>query len=142
MLMKKDSEPVAREVTDRIELDAYVEPRDRTHHDRYAELSHELTDDAAEATSRALIRGVPLGYGALLGGLADNILLGLAVGLVLSLAFDLNMGEKSIARGLFRGVCPAFAEAAHLLARLLRLLGLAAPAALGELRCRAGAPRT
>jgi len=138
MLTDKDGEPVVQEVTDLVELDEFVEPPDRTHHDRYAQQSHELPDAAAEATSRALIRIVPLAYGALLGSLADSIVLGLWVGLILGTAFDLNMGEKSMARALLQGLCPIVARLANLMARLMCRFGLTAPAALGDMRCRRG----
>lgn len=137
-MSEKDAEPVVQKVTDHVELQEFVEPLDRTHHDRYAQQSHELPDEAAESTSRALVRFVPLAYGALLGALADSILLGLSVGLMLSMAFDLNMGEKSMTRALSQGLCPIFARLANLLARLMRRFGLTAPAALGDMRCRRG----
>ena len=136
MLTEKDGEPVAQKVTDFIELDDFIEHKDQTHHDRYAQQSHELSNDASEATSRALIRVVPLVYGALLGGLANSILLGLLAGLMFSMAFDLKMGEKSMTRVLLRGLCHAIAKVAYLLERLICLLGLAAPAALRDMHCR------
>jgi len=138
MLKEKDGEPLVQKVTDPIELEEFVEPPDRTHHDRYARQSHKLPDSAAEATSRALIRIVPLAYGALLGGLTDSMVLGLSVGLILSTVFDLNMGEKSMARALSQGLCLVVARSANLMARLMCRFGLTAPAALGEMRCRRG----
>jgi hypothetical protein len=48
------------------------------------------------------MRIVPLVYAVLLGGLADSLLLGLSVGLVLSVVFDLFMGSHSLVRALFR----------------------------------------
>jgi len=138
MLTEKEAEFVVKDVTNPVELDEFVESGDRIHHDRYAQQSHELPNEAAEASSRALIRVVPLAYGALLGGLADHVLLGLCVGLMLSLAFDLNMGGKSMARALSRGLCLVVARAGRLLAQIIGRLGLAAPAVLNTLRCRGG----
>lgn len=138
MLTKKDAEPVVHKVTDQVELDEFVKPHDRAHHDIYARQSHELPDDVTEAASRALIRVVPLAYGGLLGGLADSIALGVSVGLIVSMALDLNMGEKSMLRALSQGLCPVVARLAHLLARLIRRFGFAAPAALGDMRCKTG----
>ena len=138
MLTEKDAEPLKQDVTDHIELDDFVEPPDRTHHDRFARQSHDLPNEAAEASSRALVRVVPLAYGALLGGLADTTLLGISVGLILSMAFDLNMGRHSMARALSRRLCPVIARLVNLLAKVLRRFGVKAPAALAELRCTRG----
>ena len=144
MLKDKDEDTVAVEVTDQLELDEFVEQRGRTHHDRYARHTHDLPDDSSEASSRALVRVVPLAYGALLGGLADSLWLGFAAGLVLSMAFDLNMAENSLVRSLSRGLvnrlCPTVTRAAHRLARLIRRLGLVVPSTLSAMRCRLSRP--
>ena len=116
---------------------AAVEP---SHRDRYVQYSHELPEDEAEASSRALVRFVPLAYGALLGGLADNLALGLGAGVALSAAFDLFMGSNSMVRSVsqsaFPYVCPAIAAIARGLARATGWLGLKSPAAWREMRCK------
>ena len=102
MLTEKQVDEVAPIVTDEIEVDAFVAPSNRAHHDRYAHHTHELPEESSEATSRALIRVVPLIYAALLGGLADSLLLGLSAGVILSVAFDLSMGANSLVLALLR----------------------------------------
>ena len=78
---------------DKVEIDELVES---THH------AHELPNESSELASRVLMRIVPLVYAVLLGGLADSLLLGLSVGLVLSVVFDLYMDSHSLVRALFR----------------------------------------
>ncbi|MBT8430276.1 MAG: hypothetical protein KJN79_10230 [Gammaproteobacteria bacterium] len=102
MLTDKKVDEVAPVVTDELEVDAFVAPSNRAHHDRYARHTHELPEESSEATSRALIRVVPLVYAVLLGGLADSLLLGLSAGVILSAAFDLSMGAKSLVLSLLR----------------------------------------
>jgi len=102
MLTDKQVDQVASIVTDELEVDEFVAPLDRAHHDRFARHTHELPNESSEATSRALIRVVPLAYGALLGGLADSLLLGLSAGVILSAAFDLWMGANSLVLSLLR----------------------------------------
>jgi len=130
MLTDPDTDKVVRKVTDELEVDPFVEPADRIHHDRHVHHTHELHHETSEATSRALIRVVPLAYGALLGGLADSLALGLAAGMTVSMAFDLFMGNNSLVRGLsrrlFGKMCPTIAALAHGLANLITRLGLAA----------------
>jgi hypothetical protein len=110
------------------------------HRDQYGQYSHELPEDEAEASSRALVRFVPLAYGALLGGLADNLALGLGAGLALSAAFDLFMGSNSMVRSLsqsaFPYVCPAIAPIARGLVRATGRVGLKLPSAWREMRCK------
>ncbi len=89
-------------VSDELDADLFIEPPSTAHRDRYARHSHELPDESSEASSRALIRLVPLLYGGLFGGLANNILLGFVVGAMLSMCFDLLMGRNSMLRSLFR----------------------------------------
>jgi hypothetical protein len=125
-------------------------PRARTdsprteHVDQYVHHSHQLPEEASEATSRNLVRVVPLVYGGLLGGLGENLAFGLVSGVALGAAFDLYMGEHSIVRGLSRGLlapaCPAVAAVARLLSRLIQRLGVTPPAMLLEWRCRASRP--
>ena len=102
MLTDKQFDEVAPNVTDELEVDAFVVSSNRARHDRYARHTHELPEESSEATSRALIRVVPLVYAALLGGLADSLLLGLSAGVILSAAFDLSMGAKSLVLSLVR----------------------------------------
>jgi len=89
-------------VNNELEPDLFVEPLSTTHHDRYAQQSHELSDEASEASSRALVRLVPVLYGGLFGGLADMMLLGFLAGAIVSMCFDLLMGKNSMLRALFR----------------------------------------
>jgi hypothetical protein len=142
MSNEQRNEPTVREVTEAIEIEEFVADRQTRHRDQHPHYSHELPDEVSEATSRALVRVVPLAYGMLLGGLSGNMLLGLAAGGALSGAFDLSMGEDSMVRGLGRTLsnrlCPAVAAAAHRLAAALEGLGLGAPALLRGMRCRSG----
>ena len=140
MLTEKETEATAQRVTDDIEIAPFVEPGHRVHRDQHVEYTHELPDDTSEATSRSLIRVVPLAYGGLLGGLADNMLLGLSVGATASAAFDLHMGDNSIVRPtwqwLLTKTCPAVAAAANGLAAIIRHLGLKSLATtLSRVRC-------
>lgn len=72
------------------------------HHDQYAHYTHELSEETSESLSRAVTRLVPLAYGALLGSLDNNLLLGLAASLLVSLALDWSMKEHSMLR---KGLC-------------------------------------
>ena len=144
MLNDSETHRFPRVVSDELEIDEFTVKPGLTHEDQYAHHTHELPEDSAEATSRALVRIVPVAYGGLLGGLADNLALGLAGGVALSGAFDLFMGDKSVLRvlgaGLSPRVCPAIATAARLLAALIGRLGLAVPVSLSEMRCGTGQP--
>ncbi len=135
----EQTEQVEAKVIDALEVDDYVEPRPREHHDQYAHFTHETSEDSAEAASRALVRAVPLAYGVLLGVTSDELLLGLAAGIGLGVAFDLYMGANSITRALWRRLrahaCPVVAVAAHAFARGIGRSGLPAPAALSRMRC-------
>jgi hypothetical protein len=140
MLTEKETQATVQRVTDDIEIAPFVEPTHKVHHDQHVEYTHELPDDTSEATSRSLIRVVPLAYGGLLGGLVDNMLLGVSVGATASAAFDLHMGEHSIARPawqwLVNKACPAVAAAANGLAAIIGHLGLKSLAtALSRVRC-------
>ncbi len=141
MLTKDDTEQVARKVTEDLELDDFVGKPRTVHHDQYARHSHQLPEDTTEASSRTLVRVVPVAYGVLLGGLGDNVVLGLAAGVCLSVVFDLYMGDRSIVRSLLASpsarVCPLFAAVVRSVARLIARLGLSAPAALTDMRCTA-----
>jgi hypothetical protein len=142
MSTDKATEPMARSVTEEIEIAPFVEQQHGSHHDQYVEYTHELPEDTSEATSRSLIRVVPLAYGGLLGGLADNMLLGMAVGATACAAFDLHMGENSLFRStwqwLVARLCPAVAATANGLSALVGRLGLKPLAtALGRVRCGA-----
>ena len=78
--------------------------------DQYVHYSHEMTDDTAEASARFLIRGVPLVYGALLGGLIGDFYLGVCLGIALMVALDTRMGKQSLFRPLLRPLLNAFAR--------------------------------
>ncbi len=77
-------------------------------HDQYVQYNHEMTDDTAEASARALIRMVPLVYGGLVGGIVGNVPLGLAIGLATTMALDLKMGRHSITLRLLRPLMTVF----------------------------------
>jgi hypothetical protein len=122
-----------------VELEPFVPPADRSHHDQYAHYTHELTEDSTETSARILVRIVPVAYGALLGTLSDRLVLGLGAGILLSVAFDLFMGRGSLARSLFhstvRRLCPLVAGSARLIARGMQQLRLAPPRRLTDARC-------
>lgn len=124
-----------------LEIVEFAAPGDKTHHDQYVEYSHELSEDSAEATSRALVRFVPLAYGGLLGGLTDAMPLGILGGLVLSIAFDLYMGSNSITRKLSQRIgahlCPMMALLARRLATALQHRGWSVPTILKDRHCGA-----
>lgn len=104
MLNKDQNIRVTASADDEIELNEFEAPQDSQHHDQFGQYTHRLSDDAAEASTRVLVRLVPLAYGALLGGLAGDMLLGLSAGLALCIAFDLYMGRRSLVRSLFGSV--------------------------------------
>ena len=139
MSTENQTDQIARTVTEAIEVDEFVAPSNKIRHDQYAHYTHELPEDDAEAASRALVRVVPVAYGALLGGVTDHVLLGLAAGLAAGMAFDLYMGGNSMLRPWFRRLrrraCPAIATVARRLAGTLGRLGLEAPCALRDFRC-------
>ncbi|MCP5439431.1 MAG: hypothetical protein H6958_02245 [Chromatiaceae bacterium] len=114
---------------------------EKTRHDQYVEYTHELSEDSAEATSRALVRFVPLAYGGLLGGLNDAVLLGILGGLGLSIAFDLYMGKNSMMRAMARRIgthlCPMVALLARRLATAMQHRGWAVPSMLKDRHCGA-----
>lgn len=101
-MTEKQVDKVTPIVTDELDVDEFLTPSARAHHDRFARHTHELPDESSEVTSRALIRVVPLAYGALLGSLADSLLLGLSAGAIISVAFDLWMGANSLVLSLLR----------------------------------------
>ena len=110
------------------------------HRDRHVRYSHEMPDETAEASARTLIRIVPLVYGVLLGGILGNMLLGIAMGSALSIALDMRMKSYSLSLPvlgpLLAPLCPLVNTVAHGLARLLKLLGLRAPAFLANMNCQ------
>lgn len=114
---------------------------DKTHHDQYVEYSHELSEDSAEATSRALVRFVPLAYGGLLGGLTEAMPLGILGGMAMSIAFDLYMGPNSITRKVSQRIvahlCPMVALLARRLATALQRRGWSVPSILKDRHCGA-----
>lgn len=139
MSFDKDTDQFAEDLSEELEIDEFVAPERAAHHDQHGQYTHELPEDSTDAASRSLVRFVPLVYGALLGGLADSVALGLVAGAAVSAVFDLYMGENSMVRGMFRMTsrmaCPAIAAAAHGMAGIFRRLGLAPPAVLGDVRC-------
>ena len=140
MLTEDKTDTDGRTATEDLEGGEHVATLEPNRGDRYVQYSHELPEDEAEASSRALVRFVPLAYGGLLGGLADNLPLGLAAGVALSAAFDLFMGSNSMLRSLaqsaFPYVCPAVAVMARGLAGAAGRLGLKSPSAWREMRCK------
>jgi len=99
----------SRKFVDATVLAPLVEPVPRRavsafHHDRHVHYTHELSDDATEASTRMLIRLVPMVYGGVLGVLAEHVILGLLAGFVLTLALDLRMGKDSLFRPVFAPV--------------------------------------
>ena len=121
-------EPVATGVADGMRTSLV------THRDQYVHYTHELPEATAEAASRALIRLVPLAYGILLGGLLDQVTLGLVGGVMVGAAIDLRMADHSLVRaaagGLHRFGCAAVAAVAHGLAGALQRLGRVPPGVL------------
>jgi hypothetical protein len=79
-------------------------------------------------------------YRALLSGLADDLTLGLTAGMAVSIGFDLFMGANSLIRrfsGRLSGkVCPIVVAVTHDMAATINRLGLAAPTAFSEMRCK------
>ncbi|MGB5494593.1 MAG: hypothetical protein WBM97_08950 [Sedimenticolaceae bacterium] len=140
MLTEEKTDTGTRTTTEDLEGVERVATLEPDRRDQYVQYSHELPEDEAEASSRALVRFVPLAYGALLGGLADNLPLGLAAGVALSAAFDLFMGSNSILRSLSQSAypyaCPAIAAMARGLAGAVGRLGLKSPSAWREMRCK------
>ena len=140
MLTEDEGEQISGNVTDIIDLDGFVEHTDTHDYDVYANHTHELSEDTSDASTRALVRFVPLAYGGLLGGLGDNLLLGLLGGLAISVAFDLFMGGNSVVRTLSQSMlkyaCPKIAGGARVSVRMMKRLGLKVPPRLAEMRCR------
>lgn len=68
----------------------------------HARYTHQLSDETTDAISRVLVRVVPLAFGALMGSLAYNTLIGVSAAIAISIAFDLSMQEHSIVRRVFR----------------------------------------
>ncbi len=140
MLTEDKNDTNERTATEDLQGGERVAALEPNHPDQYVQYSHELPEDEAEASSRALVRFVPLAYGALIGGLADNLPLGLAAGVALSAVFDLFMGSNSMVRSLshsaFPYVCPAVAVMARGLAGATGRLGLKSPSAWREMRCK------
>ena len=75
-------------------------PREPDHPGPYPHHSHAMQDDQADALSRLVARLVPLVFGIMLGAVGDMIVLGAAIGLVGSLAFDLSMEQRSWVRAV------------------------------------------
>lgn len=97
-------EGLGTRVFDAVELDDYAGPAEQPRRDQYVHYTHELPALGAESATRVLVRVVPLIYGALLGHLIGAITVGIALGAVLSMAFDIGMGQDSLLRGLYRRI--------------------------------------
>ena len=70
--------------------------------------TYQMPEAAAEKASRFLIRGVPLIYGASLGGFTNHLWLGLSVGITVSAMLDLRLQEKSLVRAWLQGLRSRF----------------------------------
>lgn len=103
--------------------------------DRHMQYSHEMSYDTGETSARALIRTVPLVYGALLGGLVGNLLLGLVIGLLLTFGLDSRMGDKSMGRKLFGVVTGALCPLVAAFGRTLQWMRVPLPTFLREPGC-------
>ena len=73
---------------------------------------HEIPEHTAEAVSRLLTRVVPLVYGTLLGLTGGSLHVGVLIGALGSLAFDLSMDGHSLARPVARRLVGATRRAA------------------------------
>jgi len=133
MLTSNESGPRAMEAMDA------VETIKRPYQDRYVRYSHQMSEDTAEASARALIRTVPLIYGVLLGGILGNMLIGVSMGSALAVALDLRMGGNSLFLPIlgpaFAYLRPLVVGVAHGLAKAFRAVGLPVPAILADLHC-------
>jgi len=133
MLVGGESYPRAIGVIDSVE--AVKKP----YQDRYVHYSHDMPDETAEASARALIRTVPMIYGVLLGGILGNMLVGLSMGAALTIALDMRMAKFSwflpVLGPVLDPFCPVINGIAHGLAKLLRVIGLPAPAFLADMQC-------
>ena len=120
--------------------EVYAPPAKPVHRDQRPHYTHELPDPAADAVARALIRVVPLAYGLLLGGLSDNMHLGVALGAAVAVIADINLRAHSFTRVLMLAIrnvaCPTVVKAAHGLAGVLGRLGGATPRSLSQMRCK------
>ena len=67
-----------------------------------AKSADQVADTKAEVLERFLIRSVPPACGALLGGQFDLPLLGLFLGFVVAVQFDLHLKEQSLIRRWLR----------------------------------------
>ena len=113
---------------------------DQRRQDHYVHYTHQMSDETAEAWARALIRLVPLVYGALMGGLYGSLTVGLLLGLVVSLALDYRMWHNSLSRPLLRRCaatgCPVVAAAVRGFARAIAAIGLPVPGTLRRMHCQ------
>jgi hypothetical protein len=113
---------------------------ERLRQDHYVHYTHQMSDEAAEAWARALIRLVPLVYGALVGGFYGNLPAGLLLGLVVSLALDYRMWHNSFSRPLLRRCaatgCPVVAAVVRGFARTIGALGVRVPSTLRQMHCQ------
>lgn len=72
----------------------------RTHEDYEVHYSHEMTQETSAACGRLLLRTVPLLYGVLVGGLFDQLLVGVLLGLGAAALLDVMACDKSVLRPL------------------------------------------
>ena len=72
---------------------------------------HPMSEAAADAMGRTLVRVIPLVGGALLGGHVNHPLMGVLVGLVVATFLDLKLKERSLVRSwlqpLLKYCCPS-----------------------------------
>ena len=144
MSTEHNNEQIARRVTDGIEVDDFVPRVAQANHDQHAHYTHELSGDAAEASSRMLMRVVPMAYGIAFGAVSDNLVLGILAGLALSSAFDLSMGSDSLVRSLWsrllRSACPAVTRLARRAAQLITRFGFVMPPKIANIHCPLSRP--
>lgn len=113
----------------------------RVHDEQCVQYSHEMPLDLQESIGRFIFRVVPLLYGGMFGALTHEMPIAMTIGGLVSIGMDLAMGKHSILRStgspVLRCGCPVLAAVAHVTARLIRMVGLKAPRALGDMRCSA-----
>jgi len=111
----------------------------RVHDEQCVQYTHEMPYELKESFGRVIIRLVPLLYGFMFGGLTENMPVSLSIGVLVSTALDLGMGEKSLFLGFFGSLskrgCPVIAALARVLAWGIGSVGMRAPKALANMRC-------
>ena len=111
----------------------------RHHRDQYVDYSHEMSHDTYEASGRVIVRIVPLLYSGMIGGIFDHMVAALSIGILVSVALDLTMGNKSLSRPILRPLmhfgCPLFAAVSRSIARAVYATGIYKPTQWRDLRC-------